>query len=98
GDLDCLLRSDHLSKNTTSVRREGTTLALCVRISRRHIVACRDVPAHRLRRRKIASAMGFRSQASGRVAEPFCVRLRSPGAPLPPSTLLPPPPPPRPPP
>jgi len=31
--------------------------------------------ARRLRRRKTTSAVGFRSQASGRVTEPSCVRL-----------------------
>jgi Nitronate monooxygenase len=38
-------------------------------------------PARRRRRRKTASAVGFRSQASGRVAEPSCVRFRCADAP-----------------
>ena len=44
--------------------------------------------ARRLTRRKTALAVGFRSQASGRVAEPSCVRLRCADAPLSPCMRL----------
>jgi len=44
--------------------------------------------ARRLRRRKTASAVGFRSQASGRVAEPCCIRLRCADAPRSPCMRL----------
>jgi hypothetical protein len=53
------------------------------------VVECKSVcHARRLRPRKTASAVGFRSQASGRVAEPSCVRLRCTDAPRPPCMRL----------
>jgi hypothetical protein len=41
-----------------------------------------------VKRRKTASAVGFRSQASGRVTEPSCVRLRCADAPRSPCMRL----------
>src|SRR5215831_8075218 len=43
---------------------------------------------YRFRRRKTASAVGFRSQACGPVAEPSCVRLRCADAPRSPCRRL----------